>query len=140
MDITEEELHRLQSSFNALQDHIDQHPTYFYEALFRHAPEFRELFRDDIESQGMRFIRTLGIIVAKLRDEDAIRDRYSDLGAKHASIGIVESQFAPMEEALIDTMRMALGEDLTPELEALWRRAYNQISAAMIQRGQIPHD
>jgi hemoglobin-like flavoprotein len=95
----------------------------------------KKLFRDDLAGQGMKFMSTLDVIVRKLDDEAALANRYKGLGQTHAAIGIKATDFLPMEEALMDTLRHALEDDFTPELESAWRKAYAIVSSNMIRRG-----
>ncbi|MEX0302948.1 MAG: globin domain-containing protein [Leisingera sp.] len=132
------ELEQLRESYGKLQDDVGRNPAFFYEALFRHAPGLRQMFREDLEGQGMKFMTTLGVILARLDDESAVDPHFQELGKRHKSLGVLASHFAPMEEALIDALRHALGAELTPELEALWRQAFEEIADKMIQRGGIP--
>ncbi|MEL6265541.1 MAG: globin domain-containing protein [Pseudomonadota bacterium] len=137
MSLTEHQVGLLRSSFARLGDALEPHSLYFYEALFRHAPEVRPLFREDLAGQGMRFMATLGIILADMRDPAANDARFGELGALHATLGIRAEHFAPMEEALIDTLRNALDDDFTAELEQAWRAAFGHVSAQMIVKGAI---
>lgn len=137
MAITSTELGLVRTSLERLRDDFDAHSTFFYDALFRHAPHLRNLFRDDLTGQGMKFMTTLDLIVQKLEDEDALASQYIGLGQTHHSLGIKVEDFAPMEEALIDTMRNALGDGFTSELEHAWRKAYGVVSHNMIRRGGI---
>ncbi len=137
MSITSEELRMVQASLDRLRENFDAHSTYFYDALFRHAPQLRQMFRDDLTGQGMKFMTTLDVIVQKLDDEDQIAEQYTGLGKSHATMRVHAADFAPMEEALIETMRNALGDDFTSELEHAWRKAYAVVSSNMIRRGGI---
>jgi hemoglobin-like flavoprotein len=128
---------QLDSSYATLRAGIAAHPEAFYEALFRHAPELRSLFREDLEGQGMKFMTTLGVILARLRDSDAVDAQFKELGSKHAALGVSAAHFAPMEEALMETLGKELGTAFTPELETLWRRAFQAMAARMIRRGGI---
>lgn len=137
MPISPEELRLVRESLNRLRDQFDAHSTHFYEALFRHAPHLRKLFRDDLTGQGMKFMTTLDVVVQKLDDEGQIEEQYTGLGRTHSSLGIQVADFTPMEEALIDTIRNAMGEAFTSELEHAWRKAYAVVSSNMIRRGGI---
>ena len=79
----------------------------------------------------------LGFDHVKLDDEDQIAEQYTGLGKSHATMRVHAADFAPMEEALIETMRNALGDDFTSELEHAWRKAYGVVSHNMIRRGGI---
>ncbi|MBY6055080.1 globin domain-containing protein [Leisingera daeponensis] len=137
--MTDDELKQLQDSYSRLREDAAKTPAFFYDALFRHSPELRRLFRDDLEGQGMKFMTTLGVILAKLKDETAVASQFQELGRTHASLGVLAPHFAPMEDALIDTLHHALGKEMTPELEALWRKAFKEIAGQMIRRGSIPN-
>ena len=137
MTISAEELRMVQASLDRLRENFDSHSTFFYDALFRHAPQLRQMFRDDLTGQGMKFMTTLDVIVQKLDDEDQIAEQYTGLGKSHATMRVQAADFAPMEEALIETMQNALGDDFTSELEHAWRRAYAVVSSNMIRRGGI---
>lgn len=137
MTLTHTELDMVRSSLSQLRREFDGYSLYFYEALFRRAPEMRDLFREDLAGQGMKFMSTLSVIVEKLDDKDASAAQYSGLGKMHSSLGIKAVDFKPMEEALIDTLRTGLGDEFSPELEAAWRKAYEQVSHNMIQRGGL---
>ena len=136
MSITPEELRMVQASLDRLRENFDSHSTFFYDALFRHAPQLRQMFRDDLTGQGMKFMTTLDVIVQKLDNEDQIAEQYKGLGHSHARLGIKAADFSPMEEALIDTLKNAL-DDFTPGQEAAWRRAYGVVAGNMIARGGI---
>lgn len=138
MSITTAQIATVQQSFERLMRHMDTNSAYFYEALFRHAPELRPMFREDLTGQGMKFMTTLEAIVQRLGDPDAIEAQYTGLGRTHRSLGVEARHFAPMEEALIDTMREVLGADFDAGIESAWREAFRTVSANMIRRGNIP--
>lgn len=120
---------------------IDQTPTpvhrQFYETLFRHDPKLRALFRADIESQGMSFMRTLRTILDNLERPETLGERYGELGVGHQAVGVHRRDFDVMEDALMETLANALGEAWDDEVEAAWRAAYREIAARMIAAGGI---
>lgn len=127
----------VRASFENLRHRLEPASMAFYEALFRRAPELRSLFRDDLAGQGMKFMTTLGTIIRNIDSPDALGDRFAELGRGHALIGVKAQHFAPMGEALIETLGAELGPDFTAEVEAAWRAAYDDLAARIIRRGQI---
>lgn len=127
----------LRDSFELLQSDFDRFSTYFYDALFLRAPELRELFREDLAGQGMKFMTTLREVILNAQDANSDTERLTELGGYHASLGVSAENFAPMEEALVDTLRHTLGDGFTPELEKAWREAYAKISSTIIRAGGI---
>ena len=138
MPLTESQLALVRDSFAALRDDPAPKSILFYEALFAHAPDMRSMFREDLAGQGMRFMATLGVIVDNLHDPDAMAARYTDLGLAHRAIGITAGDFAPMGEALLDTLDQTLGEGFTPEMRDAWAQAYAEFSRDIIEKGGIP--
>ena len=137
MSLNAIELELIRNSYKVLTRNMETHSQEFYEALFRHAPHLRALFSEDMAGQGMKFMSTLGLIVDNLDHDDQNRDHYVKLGAMHAKLGVKPSHFEPMCDALIDTVRMVLGEDYTPTLDAAWRAAFKQVSDNMIAQGNL---
>lgn len=127
----------LRQSFEQVQSDFDQFSTDFYEALFRRSPELRKLFRDDLAGQGMKFMTTLREVVLNRMEGTGEADRLTKLAGYHATLGVTAENFAPMEEALIDTLKNTLGDGFTPELETAWRKAYADIASTMIRAGGI---
>ena len=69
--------------------------------------------------------------------EDGSSVNYAELGHLHATLGIRQAHFAPMGEALIDSLSEKLGDRFTPELEAAWRAAYKSFSTKLIEAVNI---
>jgi len=138
MPLSERQMTLIRDSFDMLRDDIEPRSIQFYDALFEHAPHLRDMFREDIAGQGMRFMSTLRVIIDNLHNPDAMADRYSDLGEGHKAMGVKAVDFEPMGRALIETLANALGDDFTPETRAAWQAAYTEFSAEIIKRGDIP--
>jgi len=146
MDLTPREIDLLRESFDKLSSKAslsttatsgDQFGRIFYEHLFALAPELRPMFRSDLEGQGMKFLSTLHVLVDAFDDEEALRPQLRQLSEGHAAYGVKPEHFAPMGEALIRTMRDALGEDMPDETEQAWRRAYDQLAEEMVALGHM---
>lgn len=127
----------IRESFDLLQERLEPASVYFYETLFAREPSLRTMFRDDLAGQGMKFMTTLGIVIENIDHPVRLGDRFGELGKGHALIGVKAAHFAPMGEALIDTLRKELGEAFSDELEAAWRAAYAELSERVIRRGGI---
>jgi hemoglobin-like flavoprotein len=135
---SQSDIERVKQSFDELRPYLEPTSLHFYEALFELAPELRELFRDDLKGQGMRFMNTLGLILDNMVDPEQTPVDFSELGRLHKTLGIRQSHFAPMEEALIISLREKMSDPLTPDLEAAWRDAYREFSQRLIAEGGIP--
>ncbi|MCG6902950.1 MAG: globin domain-containing protein [Rhodobacter sp.] len=138
MALTEKQLGLIRESFDILRQDLSQPSQLFYEELFERAPHLRSLFRDDLGGQGMRFMTTLAVLVDNLHQPDVLSPRYHDLGTRHARLGITAEMFVPMREALLATIKETLGDRHDPEIAAAWRVAFDEMAAAMTDRGNIP--
>lgn len=133
MAFTEAQIDKLKASFALAAKREDfTQSTLFYDNLFRRAPELRAMFRDDLMGQGMKFMRTLRIIIEGMGDASAFAEITGELGSGHRLLGVRKAHYEVMEEALIDTFREILGEDFDAETEAAWRAAYEEITRAMM--------
>lgn len=66
-------------------------------------------------------------------DTELLKEILTDLGKKHARMGVHENWFPAMGESLIETLRECLGEEVfTPEIEGSWKQVYNGLSGEMI--------
>lgn len=137
MSLSKRQVAMIRESFHRLRERLEPASVYFYEALFRLDPSLRTMFRDDLAGQGMKFMTTLGIVIENLDHPEALGERFAELGRGHALIGVKAAHFAPMGEALIETLRNELGGEFTPELEEAWRAAYAELSERVIRRGGI---
>jgi hemoglobin-like flavoprotein len=137
MPLSQTQMALVRASFSKIGKEYTPGSTLFYDKLFERDPKLREMFREDIAGQGMKFMTTLGVIVDALDDPEKLEDELGPLGEGHAALGVAAGHFAVMEEALMDTFRSTMGERFTPEIEEAWRVAFEEISKVMISRGRI---
>ena len=138
MPPTQDEIARVKQSFEDLRPHHEPTSYDFYEALFRRAPELRDLFREDLKGQGMRFMNTLGLVLDDMEDPGRTTIDYAELGKLHTTLGVRQAHFEPMEEALMESLSNKLGEAFTQDLESAWRSAFEAFSKKLIEAGDIP--
>lgn len=132
MKLSPEELAEIRVSMAVLKEKMEPASTSFYERLFEIAPELRDMFRADISEQGMRFMSTLALIVDCIDHEEELNPKIDRLAEGHAAYGVKPEHFAPMGQALMETMEAELGDALTGAQKAAWRQAYAVIARKMI--------
>jgi len=131
MNLTTAQISLIRDSFHLLEPDSDVAEK-FYDRLFQIAPELRSLFRSDMTGQGMRFIRTLRVIVQHLDEPEALHSYVQLLAQGHAAYGVKPEHFHPMGQALISTMQEALGENFPEGAAAAWEAAYDHLASEMI--------
>ena len=134
MRLSEHEIAIVRQSFRDAMALRERFQLDFYEAFFRRAPETRQMFRHDISGQGMRFMTTMQTIVNNVGAAD-LPKKLADLGHAHAALGVHVEHFAPMGEALVETLARTLGENYREEIGDAWRKAFDEIAQAMIVAG-----
>ncbi len=82
MPPSELEIARVRQSFEKLRPLLEPTSLQFYETLFERAPDLRNLFREDLRAQGMRFMNTLGLILADMEHPDQPSVDYGELGSQ----------------------------------------------------------
>lgn len=108
-------------------------PARFYELLFERHPELERLFtRNSRGAQTRSFGKKLVAIVDHIDDPDFIDRELAPLATSHVAYGVTAAMYAPVCEALIDTLREACGETFDAEAERAWRAAYARIAQAML--------
>ena len=131
MNLTTAQIELIRDSFHRLEPDAEV-AEMFYDRLFDIAPDLRSLFRSDMTGQGMRFMRTLRVIVQNLDEPEALHPYLQRLAQGHAAYGVKPEHFHPMGQALIWTMRQALGEDFPEGADAAWEAAYDGLAHEMV--------
>ena len=83
---------------------------------------------------------TLGLVVKGLTDLPKIIPVAENLARAHVDFGVTEAQYAPVGQALIDTLEGGLGEAFTPETKEAWLEAYTTLSGVMIAAAYGPKE
>ena len=110
-------------------EHFGQH---FYELLFAREPQLKQLFqRNSPGAQSKMFAQKLTALVDHLENPEAFARELMALASSPREYGVTAAMYAPVGEALLDTMRRACGDAFTEELEQAWRGAYRALSDAM---------
>lgn len=132
MSLTPEEIDLLRTSFRQIAQAPGTAATLFYDRLFELAPAARAMFPPEMEAQGLKMMSTLGVVVSQLHDLEATRPVLEALARRHVGYGVVPEHYALLGEPLDFMLRQSLGERCTPELAAVWQKAFAALTAAMI--------
>lgn len=131
MQLTDKEMTLIRQSYLAAREEIELASRDFYELLFQRSAEIKQLFRTDMEDQGMRFMTALGVIVRNLDEPKALAEILEGLGKGHAALGVRIDHYATMTDVLIETLAAHAGDSWSADAEAAWRNALTQVAAEM---------
>ena len=112
----------------------DTFPARFYEILFARHPEVRSLFvRSSPGAQRKMFAQKLCAIVDNVEDASWIERELGAIARSHREYGVRDEMYPWVGEALLETLREGLGDELTPEIERSWREAYEAITRVILR-------
>lgn len=123
----------LEESFDLIAPRGDELIEIFYQRVFELAPEARALFaRTDWERQKRALLSTLVLLRNSLRNLERLVPALAGLGERHAGYGVRPEHYAPVGQALLESMATIGGDQWKPEYTRAWTIAYETVSAAML--------
>lgn len=129
--MTPQQVLLVQRSFPAIAPVAEQVGGLFYARLFELDPDLRHLFSGEMAPQSRKLIEMLAAAVHLLDQPDRLLPVLRQLGARHVAYGVREADYATVGAALIWTLRQAVGETFTGDLEAAWVALYDLVARTM---------
>jgi len=99
----------------------------FYHHLFRLYPDVRPMFSENVTSQSMKLMQTIGFAVSHLNSPDTLQPVIESLGKRHLGYGVQPQHYTLVGEALLVTLEEMLGSTFTPEARIAWRQLYDEL-------------
>ena len=130
--MTSDQIALVQESFAIVLPIKEAAARLFYGRVFETAPQARALFKNDMDEQGRKLMATLAVVVAGLRDLDAVVPVAQRLAVQHVAYGVRPEHYPVVGAALIWTLEQGLGAGFTPAVRAAWTQAYATLSSVMI--------
>ena len=103
----------------------------FYARLFEQEPAFEVMFKSDMNKQGKMLMKTINLAVKALDDVDPLIPVLKNLGAKHVTYGVKDSDYDEVYMALLWTLEKGLGEAFTDEVKNAWTEVYDVLASVM---------
>lgn len=110
--------------------------TYFYERMFTHNPELKNVFNMTHQKTGRQPAALFDAIAAYatyIDDLDVLEDAVMRIAHKHTSFNIQPEQYEIVGHHLIETLRELASDDFTPAVEEAWVAAYGQLADIFIK-------
>lgn len=102
----------------------------FYERLFDVHSDSRALFSQTVQ-RGNLIERMVDTIVNVLSDANA-KQNLNKMVVFHCEKGIKAVEYGTFGEVLLFTVRKALGDAFTPEVEMAWKKMYSEVFRIII--------
>ena len=126
----------IKHSFAAVEPNGTAVTGYFYDHLFEHNPGVRPLFAEHIGEQRDRLWAALGVLVAKLDDQEAVVNVLSGLGRRHVGYGALPEHYPAVGASLLAALQHFAGEAWTTDVAAAWSELYGAIAETMIDAAE----
>ncbi|WP_100614760.1 globin family protein [Confluentibacter citreus] len=125
----------VQDSFEKVKPIAATAADIFYSKLFELDPTLKALFPNSEEAmkvQGNKLMTMLAAAVAGLSNLEALVPVLQNLGKRHVEYKVEPSHYNTVGAALLDTLKVGLGDDFTPEVKDAWATVYGTMSSVMI--------
>lgn len=138
--MTDREIHLLRTTWAKVNGDLDAVAKLFYTNMFTDNPSFpKTLFRNvDMTAQGKKLMKMVGDGVALIDQPDTLIPVLQASGVRHVAYGCTSAQYDIVGANFIKTLRMGLGADFTPEVEAAWTKYYGIAASVMLGAADTP--
>lgn len=132
--ITASQKELVKATVPILKEHGVALTTYFYNRMFTHNPELKNLFNMGNQQNG-RQQTALAMAVLNyaenIDDPSVLLTPVTQIGHKHVSLDIRPEHYSIVGKHLLASIQEVLGEGATPELIDAWGAAYGQLAKIM---------
>lgn len=123
----------LEQSFGEVAAQGEAFAAAFYERLFILSPEAKPLFAEtSMDVQEQKLLAALALVMERLREPETLTPLLKHLGERHLASQVTPEHFELGGEALLETLRLFLGDQWTPELQAAWAEGYSGLVSIML--------
>jgi nitric oxide dioxygenase len=108
--------------------------THFYQRLFVHNPELKNVFNKGNQQNGKQQMALAMAVLAyaeNIEDPSVLVPAVTKIGHKHVSLDIRPEHYAIVGRHLIASIGEVLGEAATPALLEAWAVAYGELASLM---------
>ncbi len=132
--MTLEQKKRITATVPVLREHGVRLTTHFYERMFTHNPELKNVFNMGNQQSGKQQTALAMAVLAyaeNIANPSVLAPAVNQIGHKHVSLNIEPAQYLLVGNHLIASIKEVLGEAATPEIINAWEVAYSQLAELM---------
>jgi len=107
--------------------------TIFYKSMFEQHPDIKSLFSPDIESQKIKLLSTLNLIINGIHHLEELKESLLELGKLHKEINIDAPMYDIVISNAVTALKGASNNTTTQEEEKAWEQAFRVISDMMLE-------
>lgn len=129
--MTPQEKALVKNSWTRIVPIADKAAELFYRRLFELDPALKPLFKHDMQVQGAKLMKTIGLAVSALDNLEPLKESLKDLGANHVVYGVKDEDYNTVASALLWTLEQGLGHAFNEEVKAAWTTTYTTLADVM---------
>lgn len=126
----------LEESFDILAPSVAKIVKTMYTRLFELSPRIVEIFKGH---DPRKQLRTVMVLRDSFDDLSEITPELEALGARHASWGVEEQDYALMGPVLLESMAMATAPYWRSEYTAAWAELFEVVQVVMLRGAEKAH-
>ncbi|MBE7174677.1 MAG: nitric oxide dioxygenase, partial [Williamsia sp.] len=133
--MTPEQKQLIKATIPTLKEHGQLLTTHFYQRVFAHHPELKNVFNQANQQSGRQPMALASAVLAYAEHIDnpaVLESALVRIGHKHTSLDIRPEHYPVVGQNLLASISEVLGEAATPELLDAWGAAYNQLARLMM--------
>ena len=126
----------VKATIPVLKEHGVALTTYFYQRLFRHNPELKNIFNQSHNETGKQPVALAMAVLAyaeNIDDPSVLAPVITLIANKHASVGIRAEHYPIVGKHLLASIREVLGDAASDELIHAWGVAYGALADVFIE-------
>ena len=105
----------------------------FYASLFKHHPEIRSLFPDNLKRQKTSLLSMLNSVVNGSDYIESLNTELTELGKRHDSAGVTKEMYGYFIDTIVEAANLSSDFSFNEkELEA-WKKALHKVSDIMLR-------
>jgi len=131
--MTNHQINLIQRSFLELTHDASFLTNRFYSKLFEVEPKYRAMFQNEMQLQGDKFMKILGIFVQNLYSLNEDKTDLLALGQRHIGYGVSAQDYQVVGDVLLSAIAESLNDSFDQEMESAWLAMYERISYHMKQ-------
>jgi hemoglobin-like flavoprotein len=105
----------------------------FYSYLFLKNPSLEKMFKTSKEVQAKKLIDMLDIVVRRLDNLEELIEEIHAMAKRHVEYGVQPKHYVQVGNALIWTLKTALGKDWKEEVSESWTACYQDLTQVMLE-------
>jgi len=135
--LTERHIQIIKSTIPLLENAGPALTQHFYQRMFSHAPELKDIFNMSNQENGRQQLALFEAIAAYAKNIEnvaVLQSAVERIAQKHTSLNIQAEHYEIVGHHLIETLRELAGEAFSADVEEAWTVAYQFLAQIFIDR------